>query len=779
MTHHKSVKIATGQLDKRLISMAESIATLWIHAKLINLLVLAIKVCDLNLDTSNKFPTNDGDLSKHCTRAFMSNVNAPKIKTASALNKYRGILIAITLFLLFNLSVLALNFYTSSTLNNDAVSINLSGRQRMLSQRTTKVLLTMQVDAAQGKLDPKNIAELKKVSSLFDTTLNRFKLGGTVVGGDEKPVYLEKVSDAVAIYSVDEALRIWQPYKQLLVPVINSQYIDEIRLDMATDYARENNLKLLKLMNDLTTQLEKNTKTKASNLQLIQTIALVLSLLLFANIVFNALRKLRSADGEVEKAQRETTEILNTVKEGLILLDPQLSVGSQFSSSINRILQHEVSANMPFMPILKELVSADIYASAEDYIRLLFGNKVKENLMLSLNPLTQVKVQSQNDSTPRYLSFQFNRIVEDKRVLHLLVTVQDVTEQVTQADELAAIKGQSNINLELLQRLLQADTFQLRLFLNNAHTGMEALNAILANADKRAANHGDLANQCFRIIHAIKGESAAMGLETIETQAHQFEEHLVSLRKKSNWDAQEILSLPVMLSAMLDQIRQIETIVNVIQVNRQANSDAPKPPTASTSVSSNLKRLAEQVSQNQNKNVQLKLNLDLLDDMDAKTVHQLQQIGIQLVRNGICHGIEPANVRLAKGKSAHGEISISTRMNTEGVIDFIVRDDGQGIVPSRIRTAMLASGRYSNSIVNQLSDKEIVGKLFEPGFSTATDTDKDAGRGVGMDLVQSLINEIGGELKIDTKPDVFTQFAFRISKHAKPTINLNAAEAVV
>lgn len=85
--------------------------------------------------------------------------------------------------------------------------------------------------------------------------------------------------------------------------------VDEYTLDAATTYARNNNLALLKLMNDLTTTLENSTKAKANKLQLIQTIGLILSLILFANIVFNALRKLRASDGEIEKAQRETTEI--------------------------------------------------------------------------------------------------------------------------------------------------------------------------------------------------------------------------------------------------------------------------------------------------------------------------------------------------------------------------------------------------------------------------------------------------------------------------------------
>jgi two-component system chemotaxis sensor kinase CheA len=270
-----------------------------------------------------------------------------------------------------------------------------------------------------------------------------------------------------------------------------------------------------------------------------------------------------------------------------------------------------------------------------------------------------------------------------------------------------------------------------------------------------------------------------MGLSSVESSAHQFEEHLVALRKKNGWDAQEILSLPVMLSALLEQIAQVNSIVTAIEENQQQSHHKMAPPSVSTSVGKNLQRLAEQVSQNQDKQVQLKLNLALLDDMDSKVVQQLQQIGIQLIRNSVCHGIETPETRIAKGKLPKGEISLTAQTNTEGIIEFIVRDDGQGIVPSRIRTAMIASGKYASETVNQLSDKDIVAKLFEPGFSTSNGTDKDAGRGVGMDLVQTLVNEIGGDLKIDTKPDVFTQFAFRITRHVKPMINLHATEAAV
>lgn len=704
----------------------------------------------------------------------------------TSFHRYKGILIAVTLFLVFNLSVLGLNFYTSSTLDSDAVSINLSGRQRMLSQRTTKVLLAMQVDAAQGKFNEKNTQELNKVVTLFDSTLNAFKNGGSVIGGDEKPVMLRRAQDAVSIKSVDEALRIWQPYKTLLSPVMSSKFVDEASLDRVTAYARDHNLQLLKLMNDLTTQLEKNTKEKARNLESIQTFALVLSLLLFANIIFNAMRKLRVADAETEKAQRETTEILNTVNEGLFLLNPELLIGTQFSKSMHKILQQEISANMAFMPILRALVSDEVYTQARNYIGLLFGNKVKENLVLSLNPLQQVQVQTktgnQQGAAPRYLSFQFNRVIEEKRVQHLLVTVQDITEHVLHINELATLKGQANIDMALLEKLLKADLTQLRQFLTSAQGGLDDINEVLAGADKHgggqdsAKYHESLVNQCFRIIHAIKGEAAALGLDAIELHAHQFEEQLVLLRKKTSWDTQEVLSLPVMLSAMLEQILHIETIVNVIQLRLPTATNPLLSPSISASMGDNLARLAAQVSQNQQKNVQLKLNLGLLDDIKPEVIQKLHQIGIQLVRNGIYHGIESAEHRVAKGKLAHGEISVSAHSNEEGVIHFVVRDDGQGIVPSRIRASMINSGRYASEDVAKLSDKEIVRKLFEPGFSTANVADKDAGRGVGMDLVQSLVHEIGGELKIETKPDVFTQITLRIAKRTTPLVHLNLTE---
>ena len=682
------------------------------------------------------------------------------------LNKYTRLLIAVSLFLIFNLLVLALNFYASSTLDNDAVSINLAGRQRMLSQRTAKVLLSMQADAALGRFNDKNTAELKKVVNLFDSTLNSFTHGGTVLGGDENPVYLSAASTTDEKLIVKKAQTIWAPYKTLLQPVIDNTIPSEVALHAATNYARLHNLELLKLMNLLTTELESATRAKASMLQTIQTVALILSLLLFANIVFNALRKLRAADAETEKAQRETSEILNTVKEGLFLLDPTYLIGSQYSSSLSKILGHEISASISFMPLLESMVDQATYDSTREYITLLFGNRVKENLVISLNPLSQVKVESVGE-LPRYLSFQFNRVVENKTVIHLLVTVQDITERVIQASQLDALKDQGSISIDMLKRLLNADQFQLRQFLSNASKAIEHVNWLLATFDKHTHSTVDLINECFRTVHELKGEATALAFVAIEIRAHQFEETLVQLRDKTTWSSEEFLGLPTMLNGLHEQVQQIETIVTALE-SYSAASFGPSAcgkghiALTSESIRNNLNALVIQLSQNQHKEVILECDLKVLNQFSKHIANELQQMSIQLIRNAISHGIETPLARLEKGKARQGKIIITSKIQINGGLTLTLRDDGAGIVPSRIRSTMQQSGRYSVAQTAALNDEEIVLKLFEPGFSTASCTNINGGYGVGLDLVQTKINKIGGQLKIDSQPDEYTQFTIQL-----------------
>ena len=131
-------------------------------------------------------------------------------------SKYRTIIISIALFIVFDLGVLVMNFYISSQITKDAVGVNLAGRHRMLSQRTAKTLLQLQ-SAVKSDTDVKKpLAELQTAFNLFDGTLRSFSEGGEAVGGDGKPVILERVEDPKGRAAIEKAYAVWNPYRCLL-----------------------------------------------------------------------------------------------------------------------------------------------------------------------------------------------------------------------------------------------------------------------------------------------------------------------------------------------------------------------------------------------------------------------------------------------------------------------------------------------------------------------------------------------------------------------------------
>ena len=103
-------------------------------------------------------------------------------------------------------------------------------------------------------------------------------------------------------------------------------------------------------------------------------------------------------------------------------------------------------------------------------------------------------------------------------------------------------------------------------------------------------------------------------------------------------------------------------------------------------------------------------------------------------------------------------------------IELSVRDDGRGIDVARVRAALAASGRYTPEQLQALSDRDAMMKIFEPGVSTAADSgDRDAGHGVGMDLVMKQVRAMAGTISMSTKVGAYTEFRIRLPvAEAKP-----------
>lgn len=686
-----------------------------------------------------------------------------KKKAGSYLGKYREIVVAVAFFLVFDLAVLVLNFYISFQISDDALAINLAGRQRMLSQRMTKALVTAQGDTQRGTDTAPALTELKQTAGLFNATLLAFEQGGTVPGGDGKPAALTPVADANGLAILADADHVWRPMKTMLDPITSGNPFTPEQLDGVVTYARQNNLTLLALMNSLTTHLEQAAGERANRLRAVQTAGIILAMLNFAFILFKFLRRLRQNDRQIEIAQKETAEILGTVKEGLFLLDPDLCIGSQYSASLSPILGREVRPGADFRALLQDMVPPSVFTSACDYIGLLFGDRVKEALVTELNPLVAVAVSvpgARGPEATHHLTLQFNRVLENGRISHLLVTVFDVTVQVELERALTEAKQRARAEIEVMLDLLKVEPAALDHFLNEAERTLLGINDQLRGIGHNPRDYRHTVAAIFRQMHALKGEAATLGLSLFEDLAQQFEALLIGLRnKEEQLSGDDLLALPLPLDEFLQRIGTVRDLVSRLA----RYHDTFAQPEDENAFTANLARLAQRIAADHGKSVAVVAQLELLTTLPETVRKELKDIAVQLLRNAIAHGIEPVTERAEKAKPPTGSVHVELKPLDRGEYELCVRDDGCGLVPGRIRSALLASGRHSEAELDQLSDRQILMKIFEPGFSTAREAGRDAGHGVGMDIVKQKIEQLGARMQISTRQNTFTQFSIRFA----------------
>ena len=159
-------------------------------------------------------------------------------------------------------------------------------------------------------------------------------------------------------------------------------------------------------------------------------------------------------------------------------------------------------------------------------------------------------------------------------------------------------------------------------------------------------------------------------------------------------------------------------------------------------------RLLRDVAKRCGKDVALELS-GQNTDVDKSILDALAEPLMHLVRNAVDHGVEHAEERIAAGKPARGTVYLNAyHQGTQVVIE--VRDDGRGIDLAQIRAQAVARGIVKAEEVQRLSDSEAMNLIFEPGFSTAAEVTEVSGRGVGMDVVRTVLDRLKGTVQVSS-----------------------------
>jgi two-component system chemotaxis sensor kinase CheA len=142
-------------------------------------------------------------------------------------------------------------------------------------------------------------------------------------------------------------------------------------------------------------------------------------------------------------------------------------------------------------------------------------------------------------------------------------------------------------------------------------------------------------------------------------------------------------------------------------------------------------------------------------ELDKEVIEHITDPLKHLVRNCVDHGIEPSEERMARGKPVEGKVEFRAYQR-EGKIYIEIRDDGRGIDVDAIRQRALSEGWMSSN--QELSREALLNLIFKPGFSLSSSVTEFSGRGVGMDVVKTRIEQLGGTIEVFTERDKGTRF---------------------
>lgn len=537
----------------------------------------------------------------------------------------------------------------------------------------------------------------------------------------------------------------------------------------------------------LTADLQARSARAAIRLRIVMLAGLLIAGALVVMVTILLAARRRQAES-LRDARRQTEDILRTVKEGLFLLDEQLVIGPTYSNALERLFQRQDFAGLPFADLLRGVVADRTLEIALKFVGILWSERTNENLVKSINPLGEVEVNianAQGQFETHYLEFEFHRVRMNGLITQVLVSVSDITARVALAKELSASQSQAQAQVDTLLGILHVDPTQLASFLSDSDAAMKMINTVLREPARDEPSFRRKLDTLFRQAHSVKGEAASLGLSSIETRAHAFEDDLRALREKTELSGNDFLPLVIKLDDLLTHLQSISELVSRLSRLHVGGDDishtdtsviegeATGLPIDEPDLVSLLRKLAARVARENGKEAEV-----LCVGFDAIPEHfrrLIKDVAIQAVRNSITHGIEPAAARAALGKTSKGTVRIEFQELPDAGYRLIIEDDGAGLSPERIKAAAVQRGFLTAEQAARLDPKQTFALLFQSGFSTAETVTKDAGRGVGMNLMADLVHEIGGRVAVATKLGKFTRLSLSLPHSAGQAGSFEAA----
>lgn len=641
------------------------------------------------------------------------------------------------------LAIILVGSYTySNKLNRFTVQIDTVNK---LSDSIYRISTLSGISVNNKRLANDNIPDIVNTAHQIDTLFLELTNNNNIQLDADTKKHLQPI-DAI-----------WQEYRRYLPDLSQDNRKNQTLLRQLYEQTQNTQIQREQFFQKLRTTLLKESRQDALISKILHIVGIILIISGAAIFLFHFFQQIR-VDREVEAARLEIDEILDTLSEGLFLLDKNMVIGSQQSRMLTQLLPHIGEGGQNFIDFAAEILpDRRKLSSVKMFIEQLYNPRVVERLIYGLNPLRKVELPACKGSDERrVIGFHFTRVIKDRTITKILVSVRDLTDTVRIESRLQREQEQNDLQIEMISRMLNADESIMRSFLHTSLKQLAQINTILKNPGNHPEDLRNKARLIAQEVHAFKGESSVLNLSAFVLAAEAFEDILQQLQEKKQLTGNDFLPLVVELESLLEKVAQAEELHRKI-TGRLNNPAALPTATTATDLGTLFGRFVVNMGYRHNKSVIMETGgLEYLKQ-DSPTFPAIKDIIIQILRNAVVHGIEPVRSRTLNGKPSEGRIRLNVS-RVEHKLRILIEDDGRGIDWNAVRAKAVELKIGTLEEVTHWPESKLMGILFRSGFSTLPESNQDAGRGIGMDIIRTRIQSLNGRVGITTEAGKFTCF---------------------
>ncbi len=468
----------------------------------------------------------------------------------------------------------------------------------------------------------------------------------------------------------------------------------------------------------------------------------------FADLPPNSEGVPNRVNGDFLSIEQVILTVLDNAGEGIFFLNREYEVYRYYSAALETILSIKDLENKNFISLLENRVPEQVINNVREYLELMYREDLDEEVINELNPLIDTEFFYEDEwgmwTSSKYLSFKFQRVVENDKILKLIGVVKDDSERNVLSRKLEQTENHTQKQMEWLVNILHVEPELLKDFFVGVEHELHNIELVLKNG-KDTQKPQELLENIYRSLYIIKGNASLLDLRFFTDKTTQFIEKVMVLKGKKNLSGTDFVPVVVLLGDMQDTLKDVHTIFK--RISHFHNHFRAKRTYESELLVNSLRNLTRGLSKQLGKDVIFDYK-----DFDALSIPYMyrqlvRDVLFLLIRNAILYGIEDSDQRKSNNKSPSAVIKISSIINN-GLLGLVLRHDGR---IDRIERLLQKLINFDEEDVEKRSDWEgmqVTQLLFMPNIQTGDEKELLTNYSMDIEALKKKLKEKKGRLKI-------------------------------